>query len=139
MISASEETFRPVALLSKFTSEDEVVHLANATPFGLAASIFTQVFDRMWRVTGRLETRIVGVDGGPISNEVAPFSGIKESDLRREDSRYGLDEGLMLKYVLVTHRTPKFDLFAHLGKLTHASAAKFNLRPRRGVCASPQH
>ncbi|GEO16723.1 NAD-dependent succinate-semialdehyde dehydrogenase [Microvirga aerophila] len=102
MALAGEETFGPVAPLFRFTSEDEVVRLANATPFGLAAYVFTQDLDRMWRVTDRLETGMVGINDGLISNEVAPFGGIKESGLGREGSKYGIEEYLTLKYVLVT-------------------------------------
>jgi succinate-semialdehyde dehydrogenase/glutarate-semialdehyde dehydrogenase len=91
-----------VAPLFRFTSEDEVIRLANATPFGLAAYVFTQDLDRMWRVTDRLETGMVGINDGLISNEVAPFGGIKESGLGREGSKYGIEEYLTLKYVLVT-------------------------------------
>jgi succinate-semialdehyde dehydrogenase/glutarate-semialdehyde dehydrogenase len=102
MALADEETFGPVAPLFRFTSEDEVIRLANATPFGLAAYVFTQDLDRMWRVTDRLETGMVGINDGLISNEVAPFGGIKESGLGREGSKYGIEEDLTLKYVLVT-------------------------------------
>jgi succinate-semialdehyde dehydrogenase/glutarate-semialdehyde dehydrogenase len=102
MAMASEETFGPVAPLFRFTTEDEVVKLANATPFGLAAYVFTRDLDRMWRVTDRLETGIVGINDGLISNEIAPFGGIKESGLGREGSKYGIEEYLTLKYVLVT-------------------------------------
>jgi succinate-semialdehyde dehydrogenase/glutarate-semialdehyde dehydrogenase len=102
MALADEETFGPVAPLFRFTSEDEVIRLANATPFGLAAYVFTQDLDRMWRVTDRLETGMVGINDGLISNEVAPFGGIKESGLGREGSKYGIEEYLTLKYVLVT-------------------------------------
>ena len=102
MLFTKEETFGPVAPVFRFTDEDEVVAAANATSAGLAAYIFTRDLDRMWRVTEALETGMVGVNEGLISNEVAPFGGIKESGVGREGSRYGIEEFLNLKYVCLT-------------------------------------
>ncbi|MDH4984286.1 NAD-dependent succinate-semialdehyde dehydrogenase [Aminobacter anthyllidis] len=102
MLFTQEETFGPVAPVFRFTDEDEVVAAANATSAGLAAYIFTRDLDRMWRVTEALETGMVGVNEGLISNEVAPFGGIKESGVGREGSKYGIDEFLNLKYVCLT-------------------------------------
>ncbi|WP_445489691.1 NAD-dependent succinate-semialdehyde dehydrogenase [Rhodopseudomonas sp. RCAM05734] len=99
---SQDETFGPVAPLFRFSSESEAVTLANATDYGLAAYIFTRDLDRMWRVTDAIETGMVGVNEGLISNEVAPFGGIKESGLGREGSRYGIDEYLEQKYILIS-------------------------------------
>lgn len=97
-----EETFGPVAPLMRFGTENEVVRAANNTPFGLAAYIFTQNLDRMWRVSEALETGMVGVNDTMISSEMAPFGGVKESGLGREGSHEGLGEYLERKYILVT-------------------------------------
>ena len=99
MLVAKEETFGPVAPLFRFTTEDEVVKLANDTPFGLAAYFYGRDIGRVWRVAEALETGMVGVNTGIISTEVAPFGGVKESGLGREGSKYGLEEFLEIKYV----------------------------------------
>ena len=96
-----EETFGPVAALYRFKDEDEVIGLANDTPYGLASYFYTQNLGRAFRVAEALETGIVGVNEGIISTEVAPFGGVKESGLGREGSKYGLDEYMELKYVLM--------------------------------------
>ncbi len=96
---AREETFGPVAALFRFGSDDEAIAMANDTPFGLAAYIFTTSQSRIWRVSEALESGMVGVNTGLISNEVAPFGGVKQSGLGREGSRHGIDEYLELKYV----------------------------------------
>lgn len=98
---AREETFGPVAALFKFDRDDEVVNYANDTEFGLAAYIFTQDAKRQWQIPEALEYGMVGVNTGLISNEVAPFGGIKQSGLGREGSRFGIDEYLEMKYVCV--------------------------------------
>ncbi|RJT20795.1 NAD-dependent succinate-semialdehyde dehydrogenase [Buttiauxella izardii] len=98
---AKEETFGPVAPLFKFETDDEVVSYANDTEFGLAAYIFTQDARRQWQIPEALEYGMVGVNTGLISNEVAPFGGIKQSGLGREGSRFGIDEYLEMKYVCV--------------------------------------
>jgi succinate-semialdehyde dehydrogenase/glutarate-semialdehyde dehydrogenase len=100
MLLAREETFGPVAPLFRFETEDEAIRLANATEYGLAAYIFTRDVDRVWRVVDAIETGMVGVNEGLISNEVAPFGGIKESGLGREGSKYGIEEFLEQKYIL---------------------------------------
>ncbi|MBX3483414.1 MAG: NAD-dependent succinate-semialdehyde dehydrogenase [Phenylobacterium sp.] len=92
-----EETFGPVAGLVRFSTEAEAVALANDTPAGLAAYVFTRDVGRAWRVGEALEYGMVGVNTGSISTEVAPFGGIKESGVGREGSRHGLDEYLELK------------------------------------------
>jgi succinate-semialdehyde dehydrogenase/glutarate-semialdehyde dehydrogenase len=94
-----EETFGPVAGLVRFTTETEVLSLANATRSGLAAYVFTRDAARTWRMSEGIEAGMVGVNTGLISTEVAPFGGVKESGLGREGSRYGLDEYLETKLV----------------------------------------
>ncbi len=101
MLIAQEETFGPVAPVIKFETEDEVVKLANDTPFGLAAYYFTADLGRMWRVGEALEFGVVGVNTGLISYEGAPFGGVKESGIGREGSRHGMDEFTELKYLCV--------------------------------------
>jgi succinate-semialdehyde dehydrogenase/glutarate-semialdehyde dehydrogenase len=102
MMLAQDETFGPVAPLFRFKTEEEAIRLANDTDYGLAAYIFTRDLDRMWRVTDAIETGMVGVNEGLISNEVAPFGGIKESGLGREGSQYGIEEYLEQKYILIS-------------------------------------
>ena len=94
MLIANEETFGPVAALFEFRSEAEVVKRANATPFGLAAYLFTTDVSRAFRVSESLESGMVGVNTGVISSAVAPFGGVKESGLGREGSHHGIDEFL---------------------------------------------
>lgn len=98
---AREETFGPVAPIFRFHREDEVIALANDTIFGLAAYLFTRDAARQWRVSEALEYGMVGVNTGLISNEVAPFGGVKQSGLGREGSRYGIDEYLEMKYLCI--------------------------------------
>ena len=83
----------------RFEQEDEVIAAANDTEFGLAAYVFTRDAARQWRVGEALEYGMVGVNTGLISNEVAPFGGVKRSGLGREGSKYGTDEYLELKYL----------------------------------------
>ncbi|MFN0042273.1 MAG: NADP-dependent succinate-semialdehyde dehydrogenase [Alphaproteobacteria bacterium] len=94
-----EETFGPVAPIIRFQTEDEVVHMANDTEFGLASYFYTRDIGRAWRVSEALEYGIVGMNVGIISTEVAPFGGMKESGLGREGSKYGIDDFLEMKYV----------------------------------------
>ncbi|MDX1267457.1 MAG: aldehyde dehydrogenase family protein, partial [Oceanisphaera sp.] len=96
---AGEETFGPVAACFRFHDEAEVIRRANDTPFGLAAYFYTRDLNRVFRVSEALESGMVGVNEGMISNEVAPFGGVKESGLGREGARIGLDEFLETKYV----------------------------------------
>jgi len=96
---AREETFGPVAPLFRFTTEDEVIAMANDTEFGLAAYFYTENVRRTWRVTEALEYGMVGHNTGLISNEVAPFGGVKQSGLGREGSHHGIDEYLEIKYL----------------------------------------
>jgi succinate-semialdehyde dehydrogenase/glutarate-semialdehyde dehydrogenase len=99
MKMASEETFGPLAPVFKFKTEDEAIKLANNTEFGLASYFYTQDINRIWRVSEALEYGMVGINEGVISNEVAPFGGVKESGLGREGSHYGIDDFMELKYI----------------------------------------
>jgi succinate-semialdehyde dehydrogenase/glutarate-semialdehyde dehydrogenase len=94
-----EETFGPVAPLLRFQDEREALHIANSTRYGLAAYFYSRDISRVWRVAEGLEFGIVGINEGIISNEVAPFGGVKESGLGREGSRYGIEEYLEMKYL----------------------------------------
>jgi succinate-semialdehyde dehydrogenase / glutarate-semialdehyde dehydrogenase len=96
---AHEETFGPVAPLFRFETEEEAIAMANDTEFGLAAYFYTENVRRTWRVAEALEYGMVGHNTGMISNEVAPFGGIKQSGLGREGSHYGIDEYLEVKYL----------------------------------------
>ena len=96
---AREETFGPLAPLFRFETEEEVVAMANDSEFGLAAYLFTEDRRRLWRVGEQLETGMVGINTGLISNEVAPFGGVKQSGLGREGSRHGIEDYLELKYL----------------------------------------
>lgn len=99
MLVAREETFGPVAPLFRFETEDEVIDMANDTPFGLAAYFYSNDIRRVWHLAERLEVGMVGINDGIISTEAAPFGGVKESGLGREGSHYGLEEYLELKYL----------------------------------------
>jgi succinate-semialdehyde dehydrogenase / glutarate-semialdehyde dehydrogenase len=101
MLIAEEETFGPVAACFRFDTEEEVVALANSTPYGLSAYFYTQDMQRIWRMAAALESGMIGINEGIISTEVAPFGGVKESGLGREGSKYGLDEYMELKYLLM--------------------------------------
>jgi len=96
---AREETFGPLAPLFRFHSEEEVLALANDTEFGLASYFYSRDIGRVWRVAEGLECGMVGVNTGLISNEIAPFGGVKQSGLGREGSRYGMDDYLVVKYL----------------------------------------
>ncbi len=94
---ASEETFGPVAACFRFTTEDEVIHRANDTPFGLAAYFYSQNLQRVFRVSQALEAGMIGVNECAVSTELGPFGGVKESGLGREGSVLGLEEYLEVK------------------------------------------
>jgi succinate-semialdehyde dehydrogenase/glutarate-semialdehyde dehydrogenase len=94
-----EEIFGPVAALVRFDTEAEAIKLANDTPFGLAAYLFSQNLSRAWRVAEKLDAGMVGVNEGVFSNEVVPFGGVKESGIGREGAAEGLDEYLEVKYI----------------------------------------
>lgn len=98
-IVAREETFGPLAPLFRFRDEAEVVSRANDTEFGLAAYFYTRDLARIFRVAEALEYGMVGINSGAISNEVAPFGGVKASGLGREGSKYGIEDYLEIKYL----------------------------------------
>ena len=93
----SEEIFGPVAPVYRFETEDEVIALANDTEYGLAAYFYARDIGRTWRVSEKLDYGMVGINSGVISNEMAPFGGVKESGQGREGSKYGLDDYLEMK------------------------------------------
>ena len=95
----SQEIFGPVASLIRFETDDEAIALANDTPFGLAAYLFSQNLPRAWKAAEKLEAGMVGVNEGIFSNEVVPFGGVKESGLGREGAAEGLDEYLETKFI----------------------------------------
>jgi succinate-semialdehyde dehydrogenase/glutarate-semialdehyde dehydrogenase len=95
------EIFGPVAPITTFETEEEVIQLANDTEFGLASYFYTRDIGRVWRVSEALDYGIVGVNEGIISNEMAPFGGVKESGSGREGSKYGIEDYLEIKYVLM--------------------------------------
>ena len=94
-----EEIFGPIAPLFKFDTEDEAIQMANDTEFGLACYFYSRDIGRIWRVAESLEYGIVGINEGIISNEMAPFGGVKESGQGREGSKYGLDDYTEIKYM----------------------------------------
>ncbi|MBL4828403.1 MAG: NAD-dependent succinate-semialdehyde dehydrogenase [Aliivibrio sp.] len=101
MLLANEETFGPVAACFRFETEQQVLDLANDTDSGLAAYFYARDIGRVWRVAEGLETGIVGINEGIISTEVAPFGGVKESGLGREGSKYGIEDYIEIKYLLM--------------------------------------
>ncbi len=96
---AQEETFGPVCALFSFSTEEEAIHLANDTPFGLAAYFYSENIHRCHRIADALEAGMVGINTGMVSNASAPFGGIKQSGIGREGSKYGLEEYLEIKYL----------------------------------------
>jgi succinate-semialdehyde dehydrogenase / glutarate-semialdehyde dehydrogenase len=99
MAMTFEETFGPVAGITRFHDEQEAIDLANDTPYGLAAYFYSRDIGRIWRVSEGLEAGIVGINTGLISNEVSPFGGVKESGIGREGSKYGIEEWMEIKYL----------------------------------------
>ena len=97
---AREETFGPVAGLIRFQTDEEAIRIANDTDVGLAAYFYTRDVVRIWRVSGQLHAGMIGINDGRISNEVAPFGGVKESGMGREGSKYGILDYLETKYIL---------------------------------------
>ena len=95
------EIFGPVAPVMSFSDEAEAVDLANDTEFGLASYFYTRDIGRVWRVSEALDYGMVGVNEGIISNEMAPFGGVKASGSGREGSKYGIDDYLEIKYILM--------------------------------------
>ena len=101
MIFSSDETFGPIAPCYRFNTEEEAIAMANNTNTGLASYFYSQNISRAWRVGEAIEAGIVGINEGIISTEIAPFGGIKESGLGREGSKYGLDDYMETKYMLM--------------------------------------
>jgi succinate-semialdehyde dehydrogenase/glutarate-semialdehyde dehydrogenase len=101
MLVSHEETFGPVAPLIRFKTEQEVIDLANDSEFGLSGYFYSRDVGRIFRVAEAMETGIVGANVGIISTEVAPFGGVKQSGLGREGSKYGIEEYLEVKYILL--------------------------------------
>jgi succinate-semialdehyde dehydrogenase / glutarate-semialdehyde dehydrogenase len=101
MLMAREETFGPVAPLFRFETEQDAIHMANDTEFGLAAYVYTRDLARSWRVSEALEYGMVGLNTGIFSTEIAPFGGVKESGIGREGSKYGILDYTELKFVCV--------------------------------------
>lgn len=99
MLIAKEEIFGPVAPLIRFKTEEEAIAIANEVEYGLASYFYARDIKRVWRVGEALEYGMVGINTGAISNEVAPFGGIKSSGLGREGSKYGIDDYLEIKYM----------------------------------------
>ena len=95
------EIFGPVAPIVRFSTEEEAIEMANDTEFGLASYFYTRDIGRVWRVAEALDYGIVGINEGIISNEMAPFGGVKESGTGREGSKYGIDDYVEIKYMLM--------------------------------------
>ena len=98
MLCMNEETFGPLAPISTFTTESEVIDRANNTPYGLAAYLFTESISKAVRIGEKLEYGIVGINDGMPSTVQAPFGGFKESGLGREGGHHGMEEYLEVKY-----------------------------------------
>jgi succinate-semialdehyde dehydrogenase/glutarate-semialdehyde dehydrogenase len=98
---ATEEIFGPVSPLFKFSDEAEAIQMANDTEYGLAAYFYTRDIGRVWRVSEGLEYGMVCSNSGILSTEVAPFGGVKSSGLGREGSKYGMDEYMEIKYMMM--------------------------------------
>lgn len=96
----SEETFGPLAALSKFKTEDEVIARANKVDVGLASYVMTSDLSRYYRVSEKLEFGMVAINTGVISDSAAPFGGVKHSGFGREGSRYGCDDYMVYKTVI---------------------------------------
>jgi succinate-semialdehyde dehydrogenase / glutarate-semialdehyde dehydrogenase len=102
MLVMREETFGPVVAIKSFSSEEDVIAAANNSDFGLASYFYSRDISRIWRVAEAMEFGMVGVNTGIISNEVAPFGGVKQSGLGREGSSWGIDEYLEMKYICLS-------------------------------------
>jgi succinate-semialdehyde dehydrogenase/glutarate-semialdehyde dehydrogenase len=101
MAIAREEIFGPVAAITRFETEAEAIALANDTTAGLAAYVYTRDIGRVFRVAEALDYGMVAMNDGLLSTEVAPFGGVKESGLGREGSKYGIEDYVEVKYVLL--------------------------------------
>ena len=96
-----DEIFGPIATIIRFEDEQEVIQAANNTIYGLAAYFFSTDVRRVYRVAEQLESGMVGVNTGLISNEVVPFGGVKQSGLGKEGSKYGIEDYLSVKYLCI--------------------------------------
>src|SRR5688572_5462042 len=96
-----EETFGPVAPLYRFKTDDEAIAMANDTEFGLAGYFYARDIGRVFRAAEQMEVGMVSVNSGILSTEIAPFGGVKQSGLGREGSKYGIEEYLEVKYLLI--------------------------------------
>ncbi|AWM80207.1 NADP-dependent succinate-semialdehyde dehydrogenase I [Gammaproteobacteria bacterium ESL0073] len=101
-IVSKEETFGPLAPVFRFKTDDEVIGYANDTEFGLASYFYSKDLSRVIRVSEALEYGMVGINTGLISNEMAPFGGVKASGLGREGSKYGIEDYLEIKYLCIS-------------------------------------
>ena len=108
MALAREETFGPLAALFRFDTDEAAFALANDTEYGLAAYLYSRDAARIWRACAAIEAGMVGINCGLISNEVAPFGGVKQSGLGREGSHYGIEEFLETKYLCWDGLAPGF-------------------------------
>ena len=108
MALSSEETFGPLAPLFRFEKDEEAFEIANATEFGLAAYLYSRDAARIWRASSAIESGMIGINCGLISNEVAPFGGVKQSGLGREGSHHGIEEFLEVKYLCWDGLAPAF-------------------------------
>ena len=95
------EVFGPIASVLRFTDEEEAIRVANDTPYGLAAYLYTRDMARVWRMMEALDCGMVAVNDGALSTEVAPFGGVKQSGFGREGSSHGLAEYLEIKYCML--------------------------------------
>lgn len=102
MLVVKEENFGPLAAIIPFGDEDEVIAMANNTPYGLASYVFTNDLGRIVRTSENLEYGMVGINAGNFSNETAPFGGVKHSGLGREGSKYGIEDYVEIKFILVS-------------------------------------
>ncbi|GAC1309522.1 MAG: NADP-dependent succinate-semialdehyde dehydrogenase [Vulcanimicrobiaceae bacterium] len=98
MLMSNEETFGPVAGIATFASDADAIAQANATPYGLAAYVYTRDLSRAWRYAEELESGMVGINNVMLANEAAPFGGVKESGIGREGSKYGIEEWIETKF-----------------------------------------
>jgi succinate-semialdehyde dehydrogenase/glutarate-semialdehyde dehydrogenase len=101
MLLSKEETFGPVAGVASFSTEQEVIRAANATPYGLAAYAQTRDYARILRLADELNYGVIGINDGAPSNPAAPFGGMKESGFGREGGAPGIDEYLHVKFVSI--------------------------------------
>ncbi len=98
---AREETFGPLAPIFRFSTEEEAIAMGNDTEFGLAAYVYTKDLGRAWRTGEGLDYGMVGINEGIISTTVAPFGGVKQSGIGREGSKYGIDDYVEIKYMMM--------------------------------------